>query len=90
MKFIYPSQSFEFCLPVFTSDNNAERVEEVEVSSESISTWTRSLTMNELKAVKPDSTRDLMQLDVLNGIERKHRPQSTLTQNANTNQTVGR
>ena len=62
-----PSQSFEFCLLVCTTDNSYDELGIEECHEESCS-WTKTLTMAQLKAVKPHSPHDLMQLDDLKSI----------------------
>ena len=62
-----PSQSFEFCLLVRTTDNRYDELDIEECHEESCS-WTKTLTMAQLKAVKPHSPHDLMRLDDLKSI----------------------
>jgi hypothetical protein len=62
-----PSQSFEFCLLVCTTNNSYDELDIEECHEESCS-WTKTLTMAQLKAVKPHSPHDLMQLDDLKSI----------------------
>ncbi len=64
-----PSQSFEFCLRVYTTDNSLVYDESsIEECHEESCSWTKTLTMAQLKAVKPHSPHDLMQLDDLKSI----------------------
>jgi len=51
---------------VYTTDNSLES--SIEECHEESCSWTKTLTMAQLKAVKPHSPHDLMQLDVLKSL----------------------